>query len=166
MAQLTITGIITGIFEQETRGSYTFYSIEVTEQNTQYPQVYRIQVPQSNYDKINSHVKINQIISLKCNLNGRNHTGTDGITRNYVGVNAYDVVTQPVQNAPTPTVQPVQPVQQTASVPVHATPQPVHTPQSQPVQQAQATSIPATGPMPATSPFPTPTQNDNTKPPF
>lgn len=155
MAQLTITGIITGIFEQETRGNYTFYTIEVTEQNTQYPQVYRIQVPQSNYDKINSHVKMNQIISLKCNLNGRNHAGTDGVTRNYIGVNAYDVVTQPVQNAPTPTAThtpQAQPVQQTI---------PVHTPQAQPTTHAQQAV-----PQSTAGSFPTPTQNDNTKPPF
>lgn len=117
------------IVRQGNGKEYRHIEVDVMEVNTQYPQQYKLQIRSDNYAKVNPFLAQNTIVTFKCNLQGRNWTNAEGKVSNFLTLDCFDVVAQPVQNAP----QPMQPAPQTVSQP-QATTQPA---------QAQTASTPA-----------------------
>ena len=101
MAQITLNLSIDTWSAEIVRGEYRHIEVECTEVNQQYPQQYRVQVRSANYDKVNQHLKQGAVLSLKCNINGRNWTNPEGKTMNFLTLDCYGVAEQPAQSAPT-----------------------------------------------------------------
>lgn len=100
MAQITLNVTVNTWSAEIVHGEYRHIELECTEVNSQYPQTYKVQVRSANYDKVNQHLKQNAVLSLKCNVNGRNWTNPEGKTINFIGLDCYGVVEQPAQSAP------------------------------------------------------------------
>lgn len=100
MATITLNVNINTWSPEIVKGDYKHIELECTEVNSQYPQTYKVQVRSQNYDKVNQHLKQNAVLSLKCNLSGRNWTNPEGKTMNFIGLDCFGVAEQPAQSAP------------------------------------------------------------------
>lgn len=121
MAQITVNVTINTWSPEIVKGEYRHIELETTEVNQQYPQTYKVQVRSQNYDKVNQHLKQGAVLSLKCNLNGRNWTNPEGKTMNFLNLDCYGVMEQPAQTTP--------PVQGTPAPAPSSTPAPPAQPQ-------------------------------------